>query len=374
MLSTRYIELPTCPFTYLLCFFQFVLLCSAPTSAPIVISLWILPILVQRGVCCLPSSFHDLLRIKKQGYKLHLSKNCSIACDTHLTLPSASVAVKKDTCYYYNPLSESPSVTEDRTSKGFSNMSAPDPFQAIVDALKRIVTPAPFTPPVMPVTNAATSSSTVLTSPMAKPAPFSGSVKECDGFLLQCSLVLEMQPNLYTTDRAKIALFISLLTGQALQWAKTIWSQAGTVTLSFDNFIAHFQEVFGRPAGDTAVSEQLYHLRQGCLSINDYALKFRTLAAASGWNERSLLTTYRQGLEPRVRLQLAAYDDSYVWNILYSCPSYVLLVCNPVLKNINFHHLLHSFAGQIPSALQNQVTNLCWWIVLDSHHRNGRDG
>ncbi len=44
-------------------------------------------------------------------------------------------------------------------------------------------------------------------------------------------------------------------------------------------------------------------------SIAVYSLKFRTLAAASGWNERSLLTTYRLGLEPQLCLQLAAYDD-----------------------------------------------------------------
>ncbi len=49
-------------------------------------------------------------------------------------------------------------------------------------------------------------------------------------------------------------------------------------------------------------------LRQGNMSINDYALKFRTLAAASGWNECSLLTTYRQELESR--LHLAAFDNT----------------------------------------------------------------
>ncbi len=54
-----------------------------------------------------------------------------------------------------------------------------------------------------------------------------------------------------------------------------------------------------------------HHLCQGSFPINDYALQFRTLAAASSWNERSLLTTYRQVLEPRVRLQLATYDDTY---------------------------------------------------------------
>lgn len=44
----------------------------------------------------------------------------------------------------------------------------------------------------------------------------------------------------------------------------------------------------------------LYHLKQGNNSINDFALRFHTLAAASGW----LLTTYRQGLEPKLRQHL----------------------------------------------------------------------
>ncbi len=69
------------------------------------------------------------------------------------------------------------------------------------------------------------------------------------------------------------------------KWTSTpvgrdIWSQVSTITHSFDNFVAHFREVFGRPAGDTSVNEQLIHLRQGPLPINVYALKFRTLAAA----------------------------------------------------------------------------------------------
>ncbi|KAL0150870.1 hypothetical protein M9458_053789, partial [Cirrhinus mrigala] len=46
------------------------------------------------------------------------------------------------------------------------------------------------------------------------------------------------------------------------------------------------------------------------ISIMVYALKLQTLAAASGWNERALLTTCRQGLNPSLHLQLAIYDDS----------------------------------------------------------------
>ncbi len=63
--------------------------------------------------------------------------------------------------------------------------------------------------------------------------------------------------------------------------------------------------------GDSSVGEQFYHLKQGKLSITDYALCFCVLAAISGCNERSLLTTYRQGLEPKFQLHLAAYDDSF---------------------------------------------------------------
>ncbi len=192
-------------------------------------------------------------------------------------------------------------------------MSSSDPFQEIVDHLKRTLTIMTTTTATTSVTTTMTSSSTnppVIVSPMARPAPYSGRAEECNRFLLQCSLALEMQPHLYTTERVKIAFIISLLNGRALQWAETIWAQAGTVTQSLNSFITHLREVFGTPARDSSAGEQLYHLQQGNMSIHDYALKFRTLAAASGWDESPLLTTYQQGLEPRLRLHLAAYDDT----------------------------------------------------------------
>ncbi len=204
-----------------------------------------------------------------------------------------------------------------------SSMSDPDPFQEIVDNLRRILTSTTTnttTNTVTTNTNITTSGTTsiasssapspVIASPMARPAPFSGRAEECNGFLLQCSLALEMQPQLYPTERAKIAFILSLLTGRALQWAETIWTQAGNITQSLTNFTAHFRDVFGIPAGNSSAGEQLYRLQQGSMSIADYTLRFRTLAAASGWNECSLPTTFRQGLEPNLRLHLAAYDDS----------------------------------------------------------------
>ena len=119
-----------------------------------------------------------------------------------------------------------------------------------------------------------------------------------------------MQPHLYPTERSKVAFVISQLQGKALLWADSIWTQNNPVIQSYSSFIDHFREVFGRPAWDPSIGEKLYNLKQGKMSVNEYALQFRTLAATSGWNEQALLTTYRQGLEPRVRLHLAAYEDT----------------------------------------------------------------
>ncbi|ROL41602.1 Retrotransposon-derived protein PEG10 [Anabarilius grahami] len=171
------------------------------------------------------------------------------------------------------------------------SMSQPDPFQALVDALRRTLTtnppsPSPVTSPspapaVTTVSTVSSPSPPVYASPMARPAPYSGSAEDCSGFLLQCELVLEMQPHLYPNDTAKIAFIISQLNGKALKWADSICRNT-----------------------------KLYNLKQGAMSIYDYALQFRTLAAVCGWNEQALITTYRQGLEPRVRLQLAACEDT----------------------------------------------------------------
>ncbi|ROL50210.1 Retrotransposon-derived protein PEG10 [Anabarilius grahami] len=193
-------------------------------------------------------------------------------------------------------------------------MSHQDPFQELVDVLRRALTTSASPPsPAITSTNTVTSPSPpVHASPMAKPAPYSGSAEDCSGFLLQCALVLEMQPHLYPNDTAKVAFIISQLQGKALQWADSIWSQNSPVIQSYSTFVSHFREVFGKPVSDSSIGEKLYNLKQGSMSVNDYALQFRTLALSSGWNEQALITTYWQGLDPRVRLHLAAYEDSIV--------------------------------------------------------------
>lgn len=112
----------------------------------------------------------------------------------------------------------------------------------MVDNLRRILT-APASALSTPVTSLRYASPPVyVASPMANPAPYYGLVED-NGFLLQCLLALEMQPHHFPTEKAKISFILSLLSGRALLWAETLWSQAGPVTQSFDSFTTHFWEV-----------------------------------------------------------------------------------------------------------------------------------
>lgn len=72
-----------------------------------------------------------------------------------------------------------------------------------------------------------------------------------------------------------------------LPHCKMIWQQIGPVTQSLNAFVVHFWEVFGKPVGDSSMGEKLYHLKQGKSSMNDFDIRLCTLAATSGWNERT---------------------------------------------------------------------------------------
>ncbi|KAI2650785.1 Transposon Tf2-9 polyprotein [Labeo rohita] len=213
------------------------------------------------------------------GHSLKDSKHpyIQLTCFTSLFIPCS--AVNKLIVFHLPQLSVC--FRNRSPDQQFNSMSNPDPFQELVDSLRKVLLRLPVTTPSAPPSEEppaqSTSSAIIPSSPMARPAPYAGGAEECNGFLLQCSLVFTMQPSLYPTDQSQIAFITSLLTGPALRWAETIWQQGGPAAYSIRTFTAHFKEVFGQSDGEVSA------------------------AAASGWNERSLMTTYRLGLEPKLR-------------------------------------------------------------------------
>lgn len=71
---------------------------------------------------------------------------------------------------------------------------------------------------------------------LSLPDKFDGTVTKCRGFLLQCSLFMNQQPHLYSTDDSKVSFLCSLLTGKALDWATAIWEGGRMTFPSYANF------------------------------------------------------------------------------------------------------------------------------------------
>ncbi|KAI2668070.1 Retrotransposon-derived protein PEG10 [Labeo rohita] len=149
---------------------------------------------------------------------------------------------------------------------------------------------------------------------LAFPDKFDGTPAKCKGFLLQCTLFVNQQPNLYATDESKIAFVCSLLTGKALEWATAVWDLGQSTYPTFATFLRSFKEVFQPTPESSEAGEQIVALRQGRRTAAEYALDFRTLAAQSGWNDGPLKLHYRKGLNSDLQVELACRDENLSLN------------------------------------------------------------
>ncbi|XP_062418964.1 uncharacterized protein LOC134131237 [Pungitius pungitius] len=146
-------------------------------------------------------------------------------------------------------------------------------------------------------------------APMAMPGKYDGSPGKCLGFLMQCGMYIAHHSANYQTEKDRVDFVISLLTGRALDWATALWSAGAPELLSEQHFQAQFKEVFDHPITGKTTGDLLCEIRQGSQTVSDYALRFRTLAAGSGWSETALLTIYRRGLRPELQAELACRGD-----------------------------------------------------------------
>uniref|UniRef100_A0A8C1X240 Gypsy retrotransposon integrase-like protein 1 n=1 Tax=Cyprinus carpio TaxID=7962 RepID=A0A8C1X240_CYPCA len=245
---------------------------------------------------------------------------------------------------------------EDRTA---------DPFTELVHAVRSSLMqlPSPAVNCSSPSNTATTlvTSSVAPASPMAKPATYSGAAEDCSGFLLQCSLYLESNAHLFTTERSRVAFIINLLTGKALQWAQSLWESNSSATGSVTDFCSQLKSVFGQQASELSVHDQLFTIRQQRNeSVSDYAVRFRTLAYISGWNETALITAYRHGLCEKIQSLIVVYEDSLGLESLIQKSIRVaqrLTACRQLTPAVCPPPALPSVAPPAPEPMQ-----------IDSHH------
>lgn len=170
-----------------------------------------------------------------------------------------------------------------------------DGLQKMDDALNQLghrVRALYDSPPSTPSVPAAT----VKLSP---PPPFSGEPSACKGFLTQCSVVFELQPGNFPTERSKVAYILTRLSGKALDWATALWIHCHPDCGTSERFMDALQRVFDDGLTQRQAASRLITQFQGQRSVTDY--EFRTLAAESGWEGEALVTAFYQGLSESLK-------------------------------------------------------------------------
>ncbi|KAF7655127.1 hypothetical protein LDENG_00060520 [Lucifuga dentata] len=62
---------------------------------------------------------------------------------------------------------------------------------------------------------------------------YDGDSATCRSFLVNCSLLFELNPSCYSSDRAKVAVVITYLTSRAREWATAEWDRQSAVCRTF---------------------------------------------------------------------------------------------------------------------------------------------
>lgn len=140
------------------------------------------------------------------------------------------------------------------------------------------------------------------------PEKYAGEPGTCRSFLSQCSLIFQLQPTTFPTERAKVAYVITQLSGRAREWGTALWEAEPPCCDDFNDFASEMKRVFDRSKHGHEAARELLRMRQGRRSVSDYAIDFQTLATTTAWNADALFDTFLHGLSEDIKDELVSHD------------------------------------------------------------------
>ncbi|KNE99093.1 hypothetical protein PSTG_07573 [Puccinia striiformis f. sp. tritici PST-78] len=167
-------------------------------------------------------------------------------------------------------------------------------------------------------TAAATATAIAAIKPKPK-GPQTGDPDKFDGlrgnkakqYMTQIGLVITADPERYDTDRAKLIFSLSFLKGQASSWAQPWTLKIFTnEEFEYDDFLNAFKCMFFDSEEKARAEASLRALKQ-TKSVMAYTHQFNTFAHDAGWEARTLISQYRQGLKREVRLALVVSRSTF---------------------------------------------------------------
>lgn len=99
---------------------------------------------------------------------------------------------------------------------------------------------------------------------------------------------------------------VSLLSGRAAQWATAMWERNSHFTFTYQQFTNEIKKFLISPLRGKKFQCHLLSLHQATKSVAEYSIKFRILAAESGWDEVALQSVFTHGLSEIMKDELAS--------------------------------------------------------------------
>ena len=133
------------------------------------------------------------------------------------------------------------------------------------------------------------------------PERFDGTREKLRTFISQVKLLFELQPRKYSTDKVKVGLTGTLLTGVAAAWFCPLFENNSPVLQDFNLFVQELQQTFGDYDREITAANKIRMLRQGDNTASQYTAEFRMLASDLDWGENALIDQFRRGLNDNVK-------------------------------------------------------------------------
>ncbi|RAL58494.1 hypothetical protein DID88_005198 [Monilinia fructigena] len=150
---------------------------------------------------------------------------------------------------------------------------------------------------------------------IALPDKYQGSRQELDTFLLQLEIYFRFNQDKFTEKESKSIWAVSYLRGEAGKWIQPYlrdyfkhddrerMQPTRTIFDSFEGFKTEIRRIFGNSNELEVAEDKIFNLKQTGSALK-YATEFRRYAGTTKWDEVAIMSHYRKGLKPEVRLEL----------------------------------------------------------------------
>jgi hypothetical protein len=141
---------------------------------------------------------------------------------------------------------------------------------------------------------------------IAAPEYFSGQRSKLTTFLTQVSMVIELQPSRYPTERSKVLYAASFLRDTAFLWFQPNITKEPEPEMmqDFRKFTKLLKETFGDPDEEATAERNLFVLHQKG-SASSYISEFQRHATLTNWDDHALAAQFYRGLKEGIKDEIA---------------------------------------------------------------------